>query len=230
MPNGQYTINDVTGEQTDRDKALGEINKKYDSRNIAADKYIKDRQKEISADQEEYTATLKANQWLDDVFAVSDEYKTAKQAYQNAPWYNPGYWFYQVPGLIGSSNSSYNQVLGNLLEYGGLAASLALAPVSGGASLAAYTTGVVGATPFQAAGVFDENKAEIDEKKIKTIEDILQDPDAVGSGAYNRVINNLHFNGVESLLAKGFTKEQIEKRYGSYEDTPLGAQWMPNDE
>lgn len=230
MPNGQYTINDVTGEQTDRDKALGEINKKYDSRNIAADKYIKDRQKEISADQEEYTATLKANQWLDDVFAVSDEYKTAKQAYQNAPWYNPGYWFYQVPGLIGSSNSSYNQVLGNLLEYGGLAASLALAPVSGGASLAAYTTGVVGATPFQAAGVFEENKAEIDEKKIKTIEDILQDPDAVGSGAYDRVINNLHFNGVESLLAKGFTKEQIEKRYGSYEDTPLGAQWMPNDE
>ena len=230
MPNGQYTINDVTGEQTDRDKALGEINKKYDSRNIAANKYIKDREKEISADQEEYTATLKANQWLDDVFAVSDEYKSAKQAYQEAPWYNPGYWFYQVPGLIGSSNSSYNQVLGNLLEYGGLAASLALAPVSGGASLAAYTTGVVEATPFQAAGVFEENKAEIDERKIKTIEDILKDPSVVGEDSYNRVLNNLHFNAVESLLAKGFTREQIAERYGGYENTPIGAQWMPNDE
>ena len=212
--------------KSERDEVLKKIyDKQHEVRLAAADKYIKDREKEIKADEEEYVATLKLNNQLDQYFKVPDEFKKAEAAYQSAPWYSPGYWFYAVPGLIGSSNSSYNQMLGNIIQYGSTAAAIAAAPVSGGASLAIYNAGVVGATPFQAEGVYDENKAELSEKKISNIKSFLKD-----ENAYDRVIANLHFNAIDSMLKQGFTLDQIKKRYGTYADTEKGAQWNPTDE
>lgn len=115
---------------------------------------------------EQYKNTAKVQDKLQQYFKVADAYTQAKEANQNASLFSKNYWMYVAPGMIGSSNSSPDQIYSNAMQYGSLAAGAAVS-MAGHPELGAaiVNTGGALAIPGQIRGGFAENYSEIGDKR-----------------------------------------------------------------
>lgn len=115
---------------------------------------------------EQYKNTAKVQDKLQQYFKVADAYTQAKEANQNASLFSKNYWMYVAPGIIGSSNSSPDQIYSNAMQYGSLAAGAAVS-MAGHPELGAaiVNTGGALAIPGQIRGGFAENYSEIGDKR-----------------------------------------------------------------
>lgn len=119
---------------------------------------------------EQYKNTAKVQDKLQQYFKVADAYTQAKEANQNASLFSKNYWMYVAPGMIGSSNSSPDQIYSNAMQYGSLAAGAAVS-MAGHPELGAaiVNTGGALAIPEQIRGGFAENYSEIGDKRKDTL-------------------------------------------------------------
>ena len=119
---------------------------------------------------EQYKNTAKVQDKLQQYFKVADAYTQAKEANQNASLFSKNYWMYVAPGMIGSSNSSPDQIYSNAMQYGSLAAGAAVS-MAGHPELGAaiVNTGGALAIPGQIRGGFAENYSEIGDKRKDTL-------------------------------------------------------------
>ena len=130
--------------------------------------------KQIDAENKEYNEqyknTAKVQDKLQQYFKVADAYTQAKEANQNASLFSKNYWMYVAPGMIGSSNSSPDQIASNAMQYGSLAAGAAVS-MAGHPELGAAIVNAGGALaiPGQIRGGFAENYSEIGDKRKDTL-------------------------------------------------------------
>lgn len=119
---------------------------------------------------EQYKNTAKVQDKLQQYFKVADAYTQAKEANQNASLFSKNYWMYVAPGMIGSSNSSPDQIYSNAMQYGSLAAGAAVS-MAGHPELGAAIVNAGGALaiPGQIRGGFAENYSEIGDKRKDTL-------------------------------------------------------------
>jgi len=98
------------------------------------------------------TASLQEdfNKWAH----VDDWYKKGEELHQNDKLWSPGYWQYCMAGMIGSSNSSPSQMIGNAIQTVGMLTGPEGMLLAGAVS-----------TPFDIAGGLEENKTEATEKR-----------------------------------------------------------------
>jgi len=116
-----------------------------------------------------------------------------------------------MPGTIGSSNSSPDQIRANAIQTAGTVAGLAAAPFTGGATAAAITNiGTIASIPGQIQGGFDENYAEVGDKYIDNFKKALNNT-IVGRTGYEDIIGELAKKSSAYWKAQGMSKEWIAK-------------------
>lgn len=149
---------------------------------------INERINELVDDQNEYlkdaNTDLQDMQDWQDKWEISDYYK---QKEQDPADYTIDSMLYKLPGIMGSSSSSIGwQALGMLGSIVGTVGSIALAPVTGGSSVAAWGALAVGAAASLTGNIMagrDENAAEVyDNLKTAITQDMNKD------GSYNNLI------------------------------------------
>ena len=149
---------------------------------------INERINELVDDQNEYikdaNTDLQDMQDWQDKWEISDYYKQKEQDPAN---YTIDTMLYKLPGIMGSSSSSIGwQALGMLGSLVGTVGSIALAPVTGGSSIAAWSALAVGAAASLTGNIMagrDENAAEVyDNLKTAITQDMNKD------GSYNDLI------------------------------------------
>lgn len=161
--------------------------------------------------RDDYVKTLDFQDRAARYWNVSKSYQKGAQLYQDASLLNPMYWFYVMPGTIGSSNSSPDQIRANAIQTAGTVAGLAAAPFTGGATAAAITNiGTIASIPGQIQGGFDENYAEVGDKYIDNFKKALNNT-IVGRTGYEDIIGELAKKSSAYWKAQGMSKEWIAK-------------------
>ena len=179
-------------------------------------KYIDDLVSRIDREnkelKEDYTDILKFHDKARQYFQVSRGYNELSEMYQDKGLLDWEYWFYVMPGTIGSSNSSKNQATATLLQTAAPLAGAATALSGGSAAAAEWTmTGIIGAAlPFQIAGGYDENYAEVQERYYKNLKTALTNPNLCGPSAYEDIVNDLYKKSVAYWRSKGMSEDWIK--------------------
>ena len=168
--------------------------------------------------QNDYLETAKLNDQYNDYWRVSEAYKKGKQIHQNASLFSPDYWFYVAPGMIGSSNSSMEQIKSNLIQYGSLAAGAAVSAVGAPAAGAAITNiGGALAIPGQIKGGFEENYGETGEKKIDNLYESIKKLSFFNDDPKSKsdILGDLKKQSIQYYTKHGYSKDWINERYNS---------------
>lgn len=185
----------------------------YDIQLEQLDRYISNKKIENKERLQDYNSTIKLNKKINDYFNVAESYKIGKQLYQNSDLLTPEYWFYVMPGMVGSSNSSPNQIASTAIQLGTTAGAIGLAPYSGGLSLALMNAGTLLSAPFTVAGGFDENYAEVAEKRIDNMFNMLQNQDVTGKTGYKDIISDLQKKAIQYWKSSGMDDKWINEKY-----------------
>lgn len=168
--------------------------------------------------QNDYLETSKLNDQYNDYWRVSEAYKKGKQIHQNASLFSPNYWFYVAPGMIGSSNSSMDQIKSNLIQYGSLAAGAAASMLGSPAAGAAVTNiGGALAIPGQIKGGFDENYAETGQKKVDNLYESIKELSFFNDDPKSKsdILGDLKKQSIQYYTKHGYSKDWINERYNS---------------
>lgn len=168
--------------------------------------------------QNDYLETSKLNDRYNDYWRVSEAYKKGKQIHQNASLFSPDYWFYVAPGMIGSSNSSMDQIKSNLIQYGSLAAGAAVSMLGSPAAGAAVTNiGGALAIPGQIKGGFDENYAETGQKKVDNLYESIKELSFFNDDPKSKsdILGDLKKQSIQYYTKHGYSKDWINERYNS---------------
>ena len=168
--------------------------------------------------ENDYLETAKLNDQYNNYWRVSEAYKKGKQIHQNASLFSPYYWFQVAPGMIGSSNSSMDQIKSNLIQYGSLAAGAAVSmlgsPVAG-----AVVTNIGGALaiPGQIKGGFDENYAETGQKKVDNLYESIKELSFFNDDPKSKsdILGDLKKQSIQYYTKHGYSKDWINERYNS---------------
>lgn len=174
--------------------------------------------------RKEYKAYSNKLDKSQDYWKIADSYKKGEQLYQGNSLFSKDYWLYAAPGMIGSSNSSPEQRRANLLQYGTLAAGVALSLVPGMQSAGAYLTnaGVLGSIPDQITGGLEENYGEINERKIESLKNSINA--AIGFGGnptLSKALIDLKNQSVRYWRNQGMSWDLIKQRYDSGNETDI---------
>lgn len=119
--------------------------------------------------------------------------------------------------MIGSSMSSPAQAAGSVIKGVGTIGGLALAPFTEGGSLGLMYVSELAATPFELKGARDENYAEIADRRIENIKNLLNDTSFTGDtenqdkSTYDRVMDELKSRSTKVWKQRGWSDEQIQK-------------------
>lgn len=168
--------------------------------------------------ENDYLETAKLNDRYNDYWRVSEAYKKGKQIHQNASLFSPDYWFYVAPGMIGSSNSSMDQIKSNLIQYGSLAAGAAVSMFGSPAAGAAITNiGGALAIPGQIKGGFDENYAETGQKKVDNLYESIKELSFFNDDPKSKsdILGDLKKQSIQYYTKHGYSKDWINERYNS---------------
>lgn len=155
----------------------------------------------------------------EDYWKIAKGFKLGNEAYQSSSLLNPMYYAYSAAPMIGSSMSSPNQAVASAIKLGTTAAGLALAPFSMGTSTGVMFLGELAATPFEAAGAFDENYAEIGERWTDNITYLLKNPSITGetwnqkddTSTYKTIIDELRARSELLWRQRGWSEENIKE-------------------
>jgi hypothetical protein len=183
---------------------------KYNQLNKEVGEYREQIGRKMKSLQDDEVEARKLNDRVERFFNVPESFDVAEQDAQDMPFYSMAYLNFAMPGLIGMSNSSPNQLLGNAITYGGAAAS---ALMTGGASTAMFYGSGIAATPFELEGGKDENRLEIFDKKAKNMKAILSDPSFAGEEDLSNITESLFEKALESSKEAGLSEEYMKKRY-----------------
>ena len=168
--------------------------------------------------ENDYLETAKLNDQYNDYWRVSEAYKKGKQIHQNASLFSPDYWFYVAPGMIGSSNSSMDQIKSNLIQYGSLAAGAAVSMLGSPVAGAAVTNiGGALAIPGQIKGGFDENYAETGQKKVDNLYESIKELSFFNDDPKLKsdILGDLKKQSIQYYTKHGYSKDWINERYNS---------------
>jgi hypothetical protein len=92
-----------------------QIKHKYDILNRFVDQYKKPIEKDIEELQKDEVEARKLNDKVERFFNVPKSFDVLEEDAQDMPAWSMAYINYAVPGLIGMSNSSPSQIMGNVL-------------------------------------------------------------------------------------------------------------------
>ena len=171
--------------------------------------------------KEQYKNTAKVQDKLQQYFKVADAYTQAKEANQNASLFSKNYWMYVAPGMIGSSNSSPDQIASNAIQYGSLAVGAAVS-MAGHPELGAGIVNAGGALaiPGQIRGGFAENYVGIGDKRkdalynaIGVISAFNDDPKAKTD-----ILEDLKRQSIAYWRKQGRSEEWIKDKFYSGAD------------
>lgn len=126
------------------------------------DNYIKKKKWNKAEYNADIIATEKFRQNLDRNFKVCDEYKKLMEDSQDESIFSKYYWHYVMPNMIGSSNSSPEQIAANAIQTAGLFA-----------GPAGYYGSALISVPLQLKGGESENYAETSEKRLDNLKSLL---------------------------------------------------------
>lgn len=178
--------------------------------------------KQIDAENKEYNEqyknTAKVQDKLQQYFKVADAYTQAKEANQNASLFSKNYWMYVAPGMIGSSNSSPDQIASNAIQYGSLALGAAVS-MAGHPELGAGIVNAGGALaiPGQIRGGFAENYSEIGEKRKDKLYDAIGVISAFNDDpqAKKDILEDLKRQSIAYWRKQGRSEEWIKDKFYS---------------
>lgn len=178
--------------------------------------------KQIDAENKEYNEqyknTAKVQDKLQQYFKVADAYTQAKEANQNASLFSKNYWMYVAPGMIGSSNSSPDQIASNAIQYGSLALGAAVS-MTGHPELGAGIVNAGGALaiPGQIRGGFAENYSEIGEKRKDKLYDAIGVISAFNDDpqAKTDILEDLKRQSIAYWRKQGRSEEWIKDKFYS---------------
>lgn len=178
--------------------------------------------KQIDAENKEYNEqyknTAKVQDKLQQYFKVADAYTQAKEANQNASLFSKNYWMYVAPGMIGSSNSSPDQIASNAIQYGSLALGAAVS-MAGHPELGAGIVNAGGALaiPGQIRSGFAENYSEIGEKRKDKLYDAIGVISAFNDDpqAKTDILEDLKRQSIAYWRKQGRSEEWIKDKFYS---------------
>lgn len=153
---------------------------------------------------------------LNKMFPVAKSYEEGQQLYQNEGLLDINYWKYVMPNMIGSSNSSKDQMIANAIQFGGTVVGLALAKPTGGASLAMINAATVISAPWQVKGGVAENHTEIGTKRAEALGQAVKS--LYGPFEKNPIIEDLKNQSIKYWKSKGVSDEYIKDHYDSGND------------
>lgn len=171
--------------------------------------------------QKEYTANREHLANSKKFWDVSKGFEMAQQGGQYDGIWSLDYWKYQIFQMAGSSLSSPNAAASSLIRLGSAAASIAAAPISGGASSAIALGGSAVASGFDWESSKDENKAEVADRRSTDIKDILTSSQYTGESQsdkgkrYEKILNELKAKDIEFQRKQGWSEDQINEHVNS---------------
>lgn len=204
---------------TPSELTTAEKNNIYNLDKQKTEQYIKDQDIKKAQYQQDYFDTIAFQDKMDKMFPVASSYSKGEELNQNSSMFDWNYWKYVMPGMIGSSNSSMDQIKANAIQTIGTIAGLALAKPTGGASLGLINAATVVSAPWQVKGALAENFGQIGDRRTNTLAEALsQYTDDKGN---NDLVNNLKKQAIAYWKSAGKSDEWINKRYNSNTDADL---------
>ena len=204
---------------TPSELTTAEKNNIYNLDKQKTEQYIKDQDIKKAQYQQDYFDTIAFQDKMDKMFPVASSYSKGEELNQNSSMFDWNYWKYVMPGMIGSSNSSMDQIKANAIQTVGTIAGLALAKPTGGASLGLINAATVVSAPWQVKGALAENFGQIGDRRTNTLAEALsQYTDDKGN---NDLVNNLKKQAIAYWKSAGKSDEWINKRYNSNTDADL---------
>ena len=204
---------------TPSELTTAEKNNIYNLDKQKTEQYIKNQDIKKAQYQQDYFDTIAFQDKMDKMFPVASSYSKGEELNQNSSMFDWNYWKYVMPGMIGSSNSSMDQIKANAIQTVGTIAGLALAKPTGGASLGLINAATVVSAPWQVKGALAENFGQIGDRRTNTLAGALsQYTDDKGN---NDLVNNLKKQAIAYWKSAGKSDEWINKRYNSNTDADL---------
>lgn len=204
---------------TPSELTTAEKNNIYNLDKQKTEQYIKDQDIKKAQYQQDYFDTIAFQDKMDKMFPVASSYSKGEELNQNSSMFDWNYWKYVMPGMIGSSNSSMDQIKANAIQTIGTIAGLALAKPTGGASLGLINAATVVSAPWQVKGALAENFGQIGDRRTNTLAEALsQYTDDKGN---NDLVNNLKKQAIAYWKSAGKSDEWVNKRYNSNTDADL---------
>jgi hypothetical protein len=166
---------------------------------------------------EEYEQNRTHLRESEEYWNVVQGYKMNMQAHADDAIWNPYYWLYELPPMIGSSTSSPAQAASTVIKGLSTVAGVGLAPFTNGASLNLLWVSELATTPLDWQGAIDENYAEVGEKRIDNIINLLKDSDVTKDlsedqlATYNEVMKELKARSEAVWRAKGWKESWIKE-------------------
>lgn len=183
---------------------------------IQTKKYIKQKQVQIDQAQKDYDEAAYVQNIAQKYLKVSDAYLKGQQLNQNASLFDINYWNYVVPGMIGSSWSSTDQIKSNIAQYGAMALGAALAAPTDGLSLMLPNIVTAATIPMQFNAAMEENYGEIGSKRAEVLADSIykyNNVDIEKGIQTNPILDDLRKKSIKYWKQKGMSDKWIEDRY-----------------
>lgn len=218
-----FYMSDHNKNNIDNNTPIYQQNYEKNQKNLMTDLTIANNTlKQIDAENKEYNEqyknTAKVQDKLQQYFKVADAYTQAKEANQNASLFSKNYWMYVAPGMIGSSNSSPDQIASNAIQYGSLALGAAVS-MAGHPELGAGIVNAGGALaiPGQIRGGFAENYSEIGEKRKDKLYDAIGVISAFNDDpqAKTDILEDLKRQSITYWRKQGRSEEWIKDKFYS---------------
>lgn len=166
--------------------------------------------------EQDYADTAKFQENMAKMFKVTESYKKGEQLNQNAGLLDWNYWKYVMPGMIGSSNSSIDQIKANAVQGVATVAGVLLSPYTDGASLVLPNVATILTTPWQIKGGLEENYGEVGTKRGENLAKAISQ--YTKSDGSNDILNDLTQQSIDYWKKKGMSQEWIDQRYHSGTD------------
>lgn len=198
---------------------LLDAEKLLDYDNARTNSYINQQKVKKAQAQQDYIDTAKFQERMNQIFEPSKAIQEGLQVNQNASIFDWNYWKYVMPNMIGSSNSSLSQIKANALQTAGTVAGVALAPVTGGGSLALTNLSTIASAPWQIEGALDENRGEVGSRRVDNLVQAMRELN--DDNGNNDIVNDLKRQSIAYWKSQGMSDDWINSRFnsGSDEDT-----------
>lgn len=204
---------------TPSELTTAEKNNIYNLDKQKTEEYIKTQDIKKAQYKQDYFDTIAFQDKMNEMFPVASSYSKGEELNQNSSIFDWNYWKYVMPGMIGSSNSSMDQIKANAIQTIGTIVGLALAKPTGGASLGLINAATVISAPWQVKGALAENFGQIGDRRTNTLAEALsQYTDDKGN---NDLVNNLKKQAIAYWKSAGKSDEWINARYNSNTDADL---------
>lgn len=169
---------------------------------------IKNAEEENKEYVEKYDDVTKNLSEIDEFFKTSESWKQKRMFYQDNPWYDPNYLKYNIPNLVGSSNSSPEQIAANAIQLAGTVAGMVMSknPV---ASYATMQVATAAAIPGQVIGGLDEAYANTGDKKVENLRNYITNPNNVPEKQQQAILQDLYEKSVDYWKSRDVSEQWI---------------------